>query len=221
MRTAHYRPEVRNGQVKSRQAARTAVSVGKSRREELTSRRVLVAGRSGFMVMTTIIVAGLVVGTGFVMALQTQNNIYRIGLDDARLKAQLHQISNQQRVESLEQERVINQVEKMALVQPALVNETPREPRVPAAEQVATAIPAKVRLRGEAAPVRRVESGKNSPRAARQLRQPGAATAGAKPVRGRHQVVRTLTRGGQGARGTVAAKSAKAPARNGETRRQR
>lgn len=241
MRTAHYRPEVKNGQVRSRRVARASVSAGKSRPAGDVDRRargaergtaengavrtaiagMSVAGRSGLMVMATIIVAGLVVGAGFVLALQTQNRIYRIGVDEARLKAQLHQISNRQRVESLAQEQVFNQVETMALVQPGLAAEAPRETAA-----VASATPSPVRLRDESAlgkplgkplgklAARKSEAGKKALRGDRQSRQVATATIGG-AAKLRRQVVRTTTRG------SAAAKSVRAPARRGETRRQR
>lgn len=237
MRTAHYRPEVKNGQVRSRRVARASVSAGKSRPAGGVDRRargaergtaengavrtaiagMSVAGRSGLMVMATIIVAGLVVGAGFVLALQTQNRIYRIGVDEARLKAQLHQISNRQRVESLAQEQVFNQVETMALVQPGLAAEAPRETAA-----VASATPSPVRLRDESAlgkpsgklAARKSEAGKKALRGDRQSRQVATATSGG-AAKLRRQVVRTTTRG------SAAAKSVRAPARRGETRRQR
>jgi hypothetical protein len=116
MSSAQYRPGIRNGRVRSRTENRAATRT--DAQVESTKSRVGIAGRSGLMVLTTIIVAGLVVGVGFVLALQTQQQIHRIGIDEARLKAQFHEISNRQRVETLEQQRAFNQAEQMALVQP-------------------------------------------------------------------------------------------------------
>lgn len=119
-RSAIYRPKVQNGQV----ASRRAVNRGVSRNGEQTAKR----GKSlasegtvaheGTTVLYAVIGIGLLLSVGFISALMTQGRIYRLGIDDTKLKSELHEVANRQRAESLEQQKALHQADTAALLQP-------------------------------------------------------------------------------------------------------
>lgn len=111
MKAQTYRPRVQNGTV-ARRHSRAATNRVASRR---ASEKVAV--RDGSPVLWTIIAIGTVIAAGFLLALQSQLNIYQMGQKDAELKAEFHDMANRQRVETLRQQQALNDAENAVLAQ--------------------------------------------------------------------------------------------------------
>src|SRR5262249_24039808 len=132
MRTPRYLPGVRNGVVAKRQgrsknpATSKAFSggTGVHRNSSLNSRRISNrvgdrrpihnrgehgegAGR-GARVMWLMILTGMALAAGFVFALRSQNNAYKIALAEEELKKKLDNYSNQQHFLSLDKQRALS-----------------------------------------------------------------------------------------------------------------
>src|SRR5262245_24831296 len=126
MRTPRYLPGVRNGAVAKRQArsknpatsskALGAFSVGEGiRRPRPNSRRV--SNRAGdrrrsegrgSRVMWVMILTGVALAAGFVFALRSQINAYRIAQAEEQLKTKLDEYAGQQKFLTLDQQRALS-----------------------------------------------------------------------------------------------------------------
>jgi hypothetical protein len=124
MRTPRYLPGVRNGAVAKRQArsknpakssrALGAFSIGAGiPRSRQNSKRISSTGRSrregrGARVMWMMILIGMALAAGFVFALRSQINAYRIAQAEERLKMKLDEYSSQQEFLTRDQQRALN-----------------------------------------------------------------------------------------------------------------
>jgi hypothetical protein len=118
-----YRKQVRNGPVVQR--GTTASRQGsRSRRSSSASN----AGQDGSRVLWAIILLGGVVASGFLLALQSQGKVRRLGRQDAELKAEFHELAKQQRFDDDRRRQAIDEVQRKTLanaaarglIQPAL-----------------------------------------------------------------------------------------------------
>jgi hypothetical protein len=122
MRTPRYLPGVRNGAVAKRQgrsknpATSKAFSGGPSIRRQRPNSR-LVSSRAGdkrqgegrgARVMWLMILSGVALATGFVFALRSQINAYRIAQAEEQLKTKLDEYSRQQKFLALDQQRALS-----------------------------------------------------------------------------------------------------------------
>jgi hypothetical protein len=105
----NYRLKINNGPVTRRA---TAVSA-QSRKRERRPRPSAPAG--GLPVMTLIILAGGLITTFSLIALNYQFDIDRIQIADVKLKEEVHHLGKAQRAEEMKREQTLNDVEKMAL----------------------------------------------------------------------------------------------------------
>jgi hypothetical protein len=126
MRTPRYLPGVRNGAVAKRQARSKnpakssralgtfSIGAGVPRSRQNSSRissRALDLGRRegrGARVMWVMILTGVALAAGFVFALRSQINAYRIAQAEERLKMKLDEYSNQQEFLTRDQQRALS-----------------------------------------------------------------------------------------------------------------
>lgn len=124
MRTPRYLPKVHNGAVAKRQSRSNKSSTSKSYRSRASiARPSLKAGRDtytrrvtegatgkerGSRVMWLMILMGAALATGFIFALRSQNNTYKIAQAEEELKSQLDKYSIRQKFLSLDQEIALN-----------------------------------------------------------------------------------------------------------------
>ena len=122
-RSAIYRPRVQNGPVANRPAVSRSVprNDGKAAKRARSRTREGAVVSEGAMVLYAVIGIGLVLSAGFVFALRTQGRIHRLGIDDTKLKSELHEMANRQRSETLEQQKALHQADTTALLQPGPV----------------------------------------------------------------------------------------------------
>jgi hypothetical protein len=163
-----YRQKIENGRVvvRSNGAGRRSDAAtkrsGKSIRADQAGRAVpQVTGQS---VIVILIGFGLLVTLVNVFSLRDQNQIRVLGMNEANLKGTIHRLGNAQQAEMLEKQRALNDVEKMALLDPDLTASRP--------EPVISAVVAKpvveppAEKSGQAGSVKRREEGKREPRVA-------------------------------------------------------
>lgn len=118
-----YRKQVRNGPVVQRGSIASREG-SRSRRSSSASS----TGQDGSRVLWAVILLGGVVASGFLLALQSQGKVRRLGRQDAELKAEFHELAKQQRFEDDRRHRAIDEVQQKVLahaaarglVQPAL-----------------------------------------------------------------------------------------------------
>ena len=118
-----YRKQVRNGPVVQRGTIASRQG-SRSRRSSSASN----AGHDGSRVLWAIILLGGVVASGFLLALQSQGKVRRLGREDAELKAEFHELAKQQRFDDDRRRQAIDEVQRKALahsaakglIQPAL-----------------------------------------------------------------------------------------------------
>ena len=122
-RSAIYRPRVQNGPVANRPAVSRSVprNDGKAAKRATSRTREGAVVSEGAMVLYAVIGIGLLLSAGFVFALRTQGRIHRLGIDDTKLKSELHEMANRQRSETLEQQKALHQADTTALLQPGPV----------------------------------------------------------------------------------------------------
>jgi len=122
-RSAIYRPRVQNGPVAKRPAVSRSVprNDGKAAKRTRSRTREGAVVAEGATVLYAVIGIGLVLSAGFVFALRTQGRIHRLGIDDAKLKSELHEVANRQRSETLEQQKALHRADTTALLQPGPV----------------------------------------------------------------------------------------------------
>jgi len=122
-RSAIYRPRVQNGPVANRPAVSRSVprNDGKAAKRARSRKREGAVVSEGATVLYAVIGIGLVLSAGFVFALRTQGRIHRLGIDDTKLKSELHEVANRQRSETLEQQKALHQADTTALLQPGPV----------------------------------------------------------------------------------------------------
>ncbi len=122
-RSAIYRPRVQNGPVANRPAVSRSVprNDGKAAKRARSRTREGAVVSEGATVLYAVIGIGLVLSAGFVFALRTQGRIHRLGIDDTKLKSELHEMANRQRSETLEQQKALHQADTTALLQPGPV----------------------------------------------------------------------------------------------------
>ena len=122
-RSAIYRPRVQNGPVANRPAVSRSVprNDGKAAKRARSRTREGAVVSEGAMVLYAVIGIGLVLSAGFDFALRTQGRIHRLGIDDTKLKSELHEMANRQRSETLEQQKALHQADTTALLQPGPV----------------------------------------------------------------------------------------------------
>jgi len=165
-----YRQKIENGRVvvRSNGAGRRsdagAKRSGKSSRADQAGRAVpRVTGQSVVMIL---IGFGLLVTLVNVFSLRDQNQIRVLGMSEANLKGTIHRLGNAQQAEMLEKQRALNDVEKMALLDPELTASRP-EPVVSAVVAKPEVEPPAERL-GPAGSAKRRAEGKREPRIARR-----------------------------------------------------
>lgn len=135
MRAQHYRPRVHSGSIaKHRTIPSASASVTRPRS---SSRKTENRGQ-GTRALWILMIVGALIGSGFVMAQQSQINVHQIKQTEEKFRTQLDELTNQQRYLALEKERVINthESERIAkqsgLAQPklerAIVSQPPPEP---------------------------------------------------------------------------------------------
>ena len=124
-----YRQKIENGRVvvRSNAAGRRSDAAtkrsGKSIRADQAGRAVpQVTGQS---VIVILIGFGLLVTLVNVFSLRDQNQIRVLGMNEANLKGTIHRLGNAQQAEMLEKQRALNDVEKMALLDPELTASRP------------------------------------------------------------------------------------------------
>ena len=122
-RSAIYRPRVQNGPLANRPAVSRSVprNDGKAAKRARSRTREGAVVSEGATVLYAVIGIGLVLSAGFVFALRTQGRIHRLGIDDTKLKSELHEVANRQRSETLEQQKALHQADTTALLQPGPV----------------------------------------------------------------------------------------------------
>jgi|GEM_PF-3607213 len=170
-----YRQKIENGRVvvRSNAAGRRSDAAtkrsGKSIRADQAGRAVpQVTGQS---VIVILIGFGLLVTLVNVFSLRDQNQIRVLGMNEANLKGTIHRLGNAQQAEMLEKQRALNDVEKMALLDPELTASRP-ELTASRPEPVVSAVVAKpvveppAEKSGQAGSVKRREEGKREPRVA-------------------------------------------------------
>ncbi|MFN6202248.1 MAG: hypothetical protein ACK496_07175 [Acidobacteriota bacterium] len=177
-----YRQKIENGRVvvRSNAAGRRSDAAtkrsGKSIRADQAGRAVpQVTGQS---VIVILIGFGLLVTLVNVFSLRDQNQIRVLGMNEANLKGTIHRLGNAQQAEMLEKQRALNDVEKMALLDPELTASRPEltasRPELTASrpEPVVSAVVAKpvveppAEKSGQAGSAKRREEGKREPRVA-------------------------------------------------------
>jgi hypothetical protein len=125
MRTPRYLPGVRNGVVAKRQGRSKNPSTSKSfsgggvgarnTRQRRNSRRFSIYSRDrrqnegrGARVMWLMILTGMALATGFVFALRSQFNAYRIAQAEEQLKVKLDEYSRRQKYLELDKQRALS-----------------------------------------------------------------------------------------------------------------
>lgn len=123
MRTQNYRPRVHSGTHTRRRTVPSAIHL---RSRSHHSRRKSESRGQGARVLWILMLIGGLIGSGFVMAQQSQINVHQFKQAEERFRTQLDELTNQQRYLALEKERVINTQEseriarQSGLVQPKL-----------------------------------------------------------------------------------------------------
>lgn len=116
-----YRKQIRNGPVverganANRQGPRSRRPVSPSGRPDHGARP------DGSRVLTAVILAGAVIASGFLLALQSQKEVRRLGGEDAKFKAEFYDLAKRQRVEEFRQHQAIDEVQRKVLALPRAV----------------------------------------------------------------------------------------------------
>lgn len=135
MRAQHYRPRIHSGTITKR---RTVPSASTNATRSRSSHRKPENQGQGARALWILMIVGGLIGSGFVMAQQSQINVHQIKQTEEKFRTQLDELTNQQRYLALEKERVINTQEseriakQSGLAQPKLertfVPQPPPEP---------------------------------------------------------------------------------------------
>jgi hypothetical protein len=126
-----YRQKIENGRV----VARPGVAARKSGSPSIksgTAARTSQTGQSGWFsrsggqaVILSLIGFGVVIVLVSITSLRNLREVRELGMEDAFLKARIHRLGNAQQSEMLKQQQALNDVERMALLDPELT--APRE----------------------------------------------------------------------------------------------
>jgi hypothetical protein len=103
MRSKNYRPRVQNGPVAKRQTRKR-----RSKRANRYHRQPYDRAERGSKVMWMMIFIGAALAAGFVFALRSQINAYKLGQAEEELRAALDEYSSQQKYLAVDQQRALS-----------------------------------------------------------------------------------------------------------------
>ena len=113
-----YRKQIRNGPVVERGASANRQGSRSRRPVSPSGRSGHAAGPDGSRVLGAVILAGAVIASGFLFALQSQKEVRRLGREDAKFKAEFYDLAKRQRVEEFRQHQAIDEVQRKVLALP-------------------------------------------------------------------------------------------------------
>jgi hypothetical protein len=155
-----YRKQVRNGRVVVRQVVATRVGSRAGRPGMRGDQGGAPTGSDGARVLWAVILLGTLIASGFILALQSEEQVYQLGRADANLKADFLDLANRQRVEESRLQEALDAAEREVLenrsrrevIQPSLQRTALRT-------QLASRFPSPKRERETTVPRRRQDGG--------------------------------------------------------------